>query len=92
MESPEALEAKLLDPDDKVRTAVCKVFSQLDYESALHNVSEELLRAVAGRFLDKKVLLQTPSWRVYSLFHQAVVRSEALNSLGKLYSLAYPEM
>jgi sister-chromatid-cohesion protein PDS5 len=65
-----------LDPDDKVRTAACKVFAQLDYESALHNVSEELLRFVADRFLDKK----------------PVVRAEALNSLGKLYSLAYPEM
>lgn len=52
----EALEAKLLDPDDKVRTAVCKLFFHLDYESALHNLPEELLRAVAGRFLDKKVL------------------------------------
>ncbi|KAF5351176.1 hypothetical protein D9756_008405 [Leucocoprinus leucothites] len=71
-----ALEAKLLDPDDKVRTAACKAFSQLDYESALHHVSEDLLRSVAGRFLDKK----------------AVVRAEALNSLGKLYTLAYPEI
>jgi sister-chromatid-cohesion protein PDS5 len=53
----EALEAKLLDPDDKVRAAVCKMFSQLDYESVLHNVSEDLMRSVAGRFLDKKVLL-----------------------------------
>jgi sister-chromatid-cohesion protein PDS5 len=57
----EALEAKLLDPDDKIRTAACKVFSQLDYESVLHNVSEGLLRAVAGRFLDKKVFLPLPT-------------------------------
>ncbi|KAF9443853.1 ARM repeat-containing protein [Macrolepiota fuliginosa MF-IS2] len=72
----EALEAKLWDPDERVRMAACKAFTQLDYESALHNVSEELLRAVASRFLDKK----------------ASVRSEALNGLGKLYNLAYPEI
>ncbi|XP_006463974.1 hypothetical protein AGABI2DRAFT_225984, partial [Agaricus bisporus var. bisporus H97] len=72
----DALGAKLLDPDEKVRAAVCKMFSQLDYESALHNISESLLRSVADRFLDKK----------------GPVRAEALNSLGKLYSLSYPEI
>lgn len=46
---------KLLDPDDKVRTATCKLYSQLDYETALHHVSEDSLRHVAGRSLDKKV-------------------------------------
>ncbi|PFH47385.1 hypothetical protein AMATHDRAFT_152196 [Amanita thiersii Skay4041] len=72
----ESLRLKLLDPDEKVRSAACKVFSQLDYESALHHVSEEQLRAVADRGKDKK----------------QSVRVEALNSLGKLYSVAYPEM
>jgi ABC-type transporter MlaC component len=51
----ELLKAKIFDPDDKVRAAACKVFSQLDYEGALHHVSEEQLRTVAGRGLDKKV-------------------------------------
>lgn len=50
-----ALEARLMDPDDKVRIAACKLFSQIDYEAALHNVPEELLKTVAGRFMDKKV-------------------------------------
>ncbi|TFY68468.1 hypothetical protein EVG20_g3547 [Dentipellis fragilis] len=72
----EALSSKLLDPDEKVRAAVCKLYSQLDYEAALHHVSVQLLRNVAGRGLDKK--------------HS--VRTEALNSVGKLYSLAYPEI
>ncbi|EGO03586.1 hypothetical protein SERLA73DRAFT_46084 [Serpula lacrymans var. lacrymans S7.3] len=72
----EMLRTKLLDPDEKVRAAVCKVYSQLDYETALHHVSEMQLRSVAGRGLDKK--------------HS--VRVEALNSIGKLYSLAYPEI
>lgn len=70
------LQLKLLDPDEKVRAAVCKVYSQLDYETALHYVSEAQLRAVAGRGMDKR----------------HAVRVEAMNALGKLYSLAYPEM
>jgi len=51
----ESLVAKLLDPDEKVRAAVCNVYSQLDYETALHHVSETQLRAVAGRGVDRKV-------------------------------------
>jgi hypothetical protein len=51
----ETLGAKLLDPDEKVRAAVCKLYSQLDYETALHHVSEAQLRRVAERGLDKKV-------------------------------------
>ncbi|KAH7926273.1 hypothetical protein BV22DRAFT_1128351 [Leucogyrophana mollusca] len=70
------LRLKLLDPDEKVRAAVCKVYSQLDYETALHHVTEAQLRSVAGRGMDKK----------------NSVRIEAMNSLGKLYSLAYPEI
>ncbi|KAF5383320.1 hypothetical protein D9615_004981 [Tricholomella constricta] len=72
----EALLSKLLDPDEKVRAAACKVYGQLDYETALHHVSEGQLRAVAERGVDKK----------------QSVRVEALTSLGKLYSLAYPEI
>lgn len=52
----EPLHMKLLDPDEKVRLAVCKVYSQLDYEMALHHATEAQLRAVAGRGLDKKVV------------------------------------
>lgn len=51
----EMLNAKVLDPDEKVRAAACKLYSQLDYEAALHHVSEAQLRAVAGRGKDKKV-------------------------------------
>ncbi|KAF9527490.1 cohesin-associated protein Pds5 [Crepidotus variabilis] len=72
----ELLKIKLLDPDEKIRAAVCKVYSQMDYETALHHVSEEQIRAVANRGLDKK----------------AAVRYQALNSVGKLYNLAYPEI
>lgn len=51
----DALSAKLLDPDEKVRTAVCRLYSQLEYEVALHHVSESQWRAIAERGLDKKV-------------------------------------
>ena len=44
-----------MDPDEKVRAAACKLYSQLDYEAALHHVSEAQLRTVAGRGMDKKV-------------------------------------
>jgi sister-chromatid-cohesion protein PDS5 len=53
----EALEAKMLDGDDKVRAAVCKVYAHLDYEAALHYVSTEQLKRLAERMLDTKVLL-----------------------------------
>ncbi|KAG2003330.1 cohesin-associated protein Pds5 [Coprinopsis cinerea AmutBmut pab1-1] len=79
-ESREALEGllndKIMDPDEKVRAAVCKLYSQLDYEAALHHVSEAQLRNVAGRGLDKR--------------HS--VRIEALNSVGKIYNIAYPQI
>jgi hypothetical protein len=52
----ESLQGKLLDPDEKVRAAVCRLYTQIDYETALHHVSESQLRNVAGRGVDKKVL------------------------------------
>ncbi|PPQ70235.1 hypothetical protein CVT25_011295 [Psilocybe cyanescens] len=70
------LKAKIYDPDERVRAATCKVYSHLDYEAALHHVSEEQLHSVVERGLDKK----------------AAVRTQALNSIGRLYSLAYPEI
>lgn len=54
-ETEESLNLKLLDPDDKIRAAVCKLYGQLDYETALHHVSVDQLKAVAGRGLDRKV-------------------------------------
>ncbi|THV07080.1 hypothetical protein K435DRAFT_772803 [Dendrothele bispora CBS 962.96] len=69
--------SKLLDPDDKVRAAVCRVFKTLDYETVVHHVEEKVLReGVGGRLADRK--------------HQ--VRIEAAISLGRVFSLAYPEI
>ncbi|KAJ7057785.1 armadillo-type protein [Mycena amicta] len=72
----EALRVKFLDPDDKVRAAVCRLYGTLDYETALHHVNVEQLRQLGDRGRDKK----------------HIVRLEALRALGKLYSLAYPEI
>lgn len=46
---------KILDPDDKVRAAVCKLYGALDYETAAHHVEKEQLILVADRCKDKKV-------------------------------------
>ncbi|TXT14456.1 uncharacterized protein COLE_00649 [Cutaneotrichosporon oleaginosum] len=64
---------RIHDSDERVRAAICKVLGSLSYETALHHVSDQLLKAVGGRVSDKKSL----------------VRSEAINSLAKLWSLAY---
>lgn len=90
------MDLKLYDPDEKIRAAVCKLYSQLDYETSLHHVSEKMLRAVGGRSMDKKVcryhmLLKSPLGHKYYNLQQSV-RHEALMSIGKLYSVAYPEM
>ena len=47
-----------MDPDEKVRAAVCRLYSQLEYEVALHHVSEFQWRAIAERGLDKKVIVR----------------------------------
>ncbi|EKM56477.1 uncharacterized protein PHACADRAFT_207705 [Phanerochaete carnosa HHB-10118-sp] len=72
----DALQGKLLDPDDKIRSAVCRLYFQLDYETALHHVSTEQLKSVASRGIDRK-----PS-----------VQVEAMKAIARLYTLAYPEI
>ena len=46
---------RIHDSEEKVRAAICKVIGSLDYETALHHVSQPTLRAVGGRMSDKKV-------------------------------------
>ncbi|KAI0790526.1 armadillo-type protein [Abortiporus biennis] len=72
----DALHAKLLDPEEKVRAAVCKLYSELDYEVALHHVSGKQLRSVANRAIDRKHSVQV----------------EAINAVSRLYNLAYSEI
>ena len=47
--------AKAMDPDDKVRAAVCKAYGELDFETSTYHASEKMLRTIAGRCMDKKV-------------------------------------
>lgn len=88
----DALSAKLLDPDEKVRAAVCRLYSQLEYEVALHHVSESQWRAIAERGLDKKVIVRTAFPERPPHLAQVAVRTEALNCIGNAYSLSYPEL
>ncbi|KZO98450.1 hypothetical protein CALVIDRAFT_495831 [Calocera viscosa TUFC12733] len=75
-EAEDILRRKLLDPDEKVRVAACKVCSRLDYEAVLQHISVDTLKVIGGRTLDKK----------------AVVRQEAAVSLAKLYRSAYADL
>ena len=91
-----SLKQKLLDPDEKVRAAVCKLYAALDYETSLHYVSEEQLHALGERSMDKKVCNTIIRSHFYA--HpltpnkQQSVRQEAITSIAKLYSVAYPQM
>lgn len=67
---------KLLDPDEKVRLAMIKTFATLDFETLHHYASRRVLRAIGERALDKK----------------EAVRNEALEVIGRAFSLAYSEM
>ena len=51
----EAVQSKLLDGDEKVRAAACRIYAQLDYETALHHVSLDQLKQVSERIMDRKV-------------------------------------
>ncbi|RIB07171.1 armadillo-type protein, partial [Gigaspora rosea] len=72
----EAIITKMSDPDEKVRVAVCKVFSKLEYECASKLVDKELFIELAKRCRDRKVS----------------VRQQAINALARLYNLAYIEI
>ncbi len=49
------MKVKIFDPDDKIRAAVCKAYGELDFETATYHASEDMLRKVGDRLLDKKV-------------------------------------
>lgn len=63
----------MLDGDEKVRAAVCKVYAQLDYESVLHHVSVAQLMALAERMLDRKVCRPlSPYWLFVNKTNQSL--------------------
>nr|WJN24946.1 cohesin maintenance factor [Tranzscheliella williamsii] len=70
------LEQKLLEPDERVRAAMAKTLGALDYETSLHHLDKSVLLKLADRCKDKKTM----------------VRKEALEAVGKLYDMAYPEI
>jgi len=56
--TPAAFLGKLIDPDEKVRVAACKLYIQLNYETAVHHVSESQLRSVAERVIERYLFLR----------------------------------
>lgn len=46
---------RIQDSDERVRAAICKVLGSVDYDTALHHLSADTMRAVGGRVSDKKV-------------------------------------
>jgi sister-chromatid-cohesion protein PDS5 len=70
------LTEKLQDPDERVRATLVRVIGTLDYETVLHHLDRDFLVKVAERLRDRRL----------------AVRAEAQEALGRLYSLAYPEI
>ncbi|GAA6017525.1 hypothetical protein JCM11491_006853 [Sporobolomyces phaffii] len=66
----------LADSDEKVRLAACQIFEGMDYETACHHVSSQMLKALGERTVDRK----------------EKVRQIAYRSLGRLFNLACPEI
>ncbi|KAG0267491.1 hypothetical protein BG011_004525 [Mortierella polycephala] len=75
-ELSEGLAEKLVDPDEKVRAAVCRTIGEFDYETSLHHIQKNTLIQVGHRCRDKK----------------KSVSKEAIKTLSVLYSQAYPEI
>ncbi|GAA6062022.1 hypothetical protein JCM10212_005455 [Sporobolomyces blumeae] len=73
----EAILRRLLsDHDEKVRVAACQVFEDMDFETARHHVSKEMLEAVGERTTDRRDKVRQVAYRV----------------LGRLFDLAFPEI
>lgn len=70
------LDTKLLDPDDKIRSASCRAVASLEYDTLLRHVSVNVLKQVVGRVVDKK----------------RSVRVEAARAVGKVWAGAFGEM
>ena len=46
---------RLVDTDDKVRTAACAAFGRLDYETAFHALDKDTITELLERMSDKRV-------------------------------------
>ncbi|RKP06375.1 armadillo-type protein [Thamnocephalis sphaerospora] len=72
----EAIIAKLLDPEERVRAAACRAVGALDIDILLQHLDQDVLTQLGQRCRDKKTL----------------ARSEAFSALGKFYRVAYARM
>ncbi|KAM3587233.1 Sister chromatid cohesion protein pds5 [Umbelopsis sp. WA50703] len=70
------LEQKLIDPEEKVRAAVCKTLRQLELDVVKSHIPKSTLEKVSLRCKDKKPLVQ----------------QEALGTLGFIFDQAYDEI
>ncbi|KAH8553460.1 armadillo-type protein [Umbelopsis sp. PMI_123] len=70
------IEQKLMDPEEKVRAAVCKALKQLELDVIKHQVPKSTLEKLSLRCKDKKPLVQ----------------QEALEALAFLFDQAYDEI
>lgn len=61
---------RIQDSNEQVRAAICKVFGQLDYETTLHQISIDTLKAVGLRLGDKKVGRSTLSIAKLTIGHR----------------------
>ena len=52
------MEHLLVDTDEKVRVAACTVFHDMEFETACHRASVEILKELSGRVTDRKVSLR----------------------------------
>ncbi|KAI8141303.1 armadillo-type protein [Fennellomyces sp. T-0311] len=67
---------KVIDPDERVRAAACRIISELEYSHIVRDLDKSVLEHIADRSKDKK----------------STVRKEAMSTLGKIYNAAFPEI
>ena len=61
----EYLKARLLDPEEKVRAAVCRVIGEMNLDHVIDHVDMKLLQEIAERCKDKKVTLDSRTAYIY---------------------------
>ncbi|KAI9313758.1 armadillo-type protein [Dichotomocladium elegans] len=69
----DCFKSKLSDPEERVRTAACRVIGELGIDDVIQNLDLSVLNEMALRCKDKK----------------ATVRKEAMAALGSFYNSAY---
>ena len=80
-----------LGPGDKVCAAECKLYGALNYKTAVHHMEQEQLMLIADQCKDKKVrhFYHIAQSLTFNIAHCA---PQTLDSMGKIYGHAVPEM